>query len=330
MTRDTNAIITKKEVVATLQQKAAALDVEINAHGLLEWDAKVDYEHPAAVMGIDGEMYKSRSSSGPNAQGSVDPAALTGSSKWKKVVDVETKASTTKDGLIKLATDADTLAGTNADKAVTPAKLASRTATENRSGIARVASTSEVSAGTDDTKIVTPAKLANVTSTEIRRGLVELATQAEADAGTDAERAMTPALVKRRIDAVAAPADASTSQSGIVELADDLETRIGSDGEKVVTPAGLASVTSTDTRRGLVELATQVESDTGTDTSRAMTPSLVQRAIGRIADATTAVRQYVDCCALRARQRRGRGRSVMLQSPQRDSHPEQPRPLGRV
>lgn len=69
------------------------------------------------------------------------------------------QATTTVLGLVKLATNAEVQAGTDANKVVTPAGLSSRTATESRSGLAEIATQAETDAGTDDSRIVTPKKL---------------------------------------------------------------------------------------------------------------------------------------------------------------------------
>ena len=37
--------------------------VDVNAHGLLEWDARVMYQHPALVFGTDGAVYRSAQAS---------------------------------------------------------------------------------------------------------------------------------------------------------------------------------------------------------------------------------------------------------------------------
>jgi hypothetical protein len=66
-------------------------------------------------------------------------------------------------------------------------------ASETVAGIAELATTAETNAGTDDARIVTPAKLAGRTATETRTGIIEIATQSETDAGADDARAVTPA-----------------------------------------------------------------------------------------------------------------------------------------
>lgn len=65
--------------------------------------------------------------------------------------------------------------------------------TETARGMPLVATNAEVAAGTNAGKMVTPASLASRTATAARTGLVELATNAETQTGTDAARAVTPA-----------------------------------------------------------------------------------------------------------------------------------------
>ena len=46
-------------VLNELLRELTALGVEVNQHGLLEWDSRVSYLHPAMVMGSDGRLYVS-------------------------------------------------------------------------------------------------------------------------------------------------------------------------------------------------------------------------------------------------------------------------------
>jgi hypothetical protein len=96
-------------------------------------------------------------------------------------------------GALVPASNAEVQAGTDTVRAVTPAGLASLTATATRRGLVELATSTEAQTGTDTDRAVTPAGLASLTATDARRGLVELATNAEVQAGTDTVRAVTPA-----------------------------------------------------------------------------------------------------------------------------------------
>ena len=78
-------------------------------------------------------------------------------------------------------------------------------ATSTRPGVIEIATNEETVTGTDSSRAVTPAGLTARTATTGRTGLVELATPTETIAGTDAERAVTPAgftasFVKSHLD----------------------------------------------------------------------------------------------------------------------------------
>ncbi|WP_390897911.1 hypothetical protein [Pseudomonas citri] len=70
-------------------------------------------------------------------------------------------ASMTEKGLVELATNFETQTGIDALRAVTPAGLASRTATETRAGIVELATSVETQAGSDTVRAVHPAGLQN-------------------------------------------------------------------------------------------------------------------------------------------------------------------------
>lgn len=81
-----------------------------------------------------------------------------------KVVDVSNVATATAQGIVELATNAEAQAGTDSDRAVTPAALASRSATTSRTGLVELATQTEVNAGTDTTRAVTASTLRNSTN----------------------------------------------------------------------------------------------------------------------------------------------------------------------
>lgn len=69
-------------------------------------------------------------------------------------------ASVTDAGIVELATSAETIAGTDAGRAVTPAGLAAKVASDTASGIVELATLAETIAGIDIARAVTPAGLA--------------------------------------------------------------------------------------------------------------------------------------------------------------------------
>lgn len=89
----------------------------------------------------------------------VNGASTSSAADWIQLEVNRDHATTTVLGLIILATQTEVNTGTDTQKAVTPATLAGRTATETRTGIAEIATQVEVNAGTDDERFVTPLKL---------------------------------------------------------------------------------------------------------------------------------------------------------------------------
>lgn len=80
-------------------------------------------------------------------------------------------ASTTVEGVVELATDTETIAGTDTTRAVTPFGLNALTASTTRKGIVELATDAETATGTDTTRAVTPA---NITSLGIGTRLTAL------------------------------------------------------------------------------------------------------------------------------------------------------------
>lgn len=142
-----------------------------------------------------------------------------------------TQSSSSVSGIVELADNTETQAGTDTARAVTPAALSSRTATTERTGLVELATDVETQTGTDATRAVTPAGLASRTATDTRAGIVELATDSEAQAGTDTTRAVTPAALSSRT--------ATTDRTGLVELATDSEIDLATDATKAL-PASAA------------------------------------------------------------------------------------------
>ena len=83
--------------------------------GLAEWEVSVAYTHPVMVTGSDGNPYVSlQDSTG------VDPVTDTDASHWKRFGTSE-QATETLAGLVELATQEEADAGTDTERAMTPA-----------------------------------------------------------------------------------------------------------------------------------------------------------------------------------------------------------------
>lgn len=135
--------------------------------------------------------------------------------------------------------------------------------TETAQGLIQIATQVVVDAGTDDTQAVTPLKLKTNLDTRFGANTTPMDTT-----GMTANQVlrMNAALTELEpVDAVDLIPDATTTVKGIIELATNAETQTGTDTVRGVTPAGLASVTSTETRAGLSEISTTAEMLTGTD-----------------------------------------------------------------
>lgn len=72
-------------------------------------------------------------------------------------------------GVVELATDAETVTGTDTTRAVTPASLHNKVASATTIGIVRLATTVEAVAGTDTVKVITPAGAAAVSVEDRKR-----------------------------------------------------------------------------------------------------------------------------------------------------------------
>lgn len=145
-------------------------------------------------------------------------------------------ASETVAGIAEIATSVEAQAGTDNTRIITPAGLASRTATDARTGLVELATAVETQTGTDATRAVTPAGLVTRVATETAVGLVELANGAETQAGTDDTRAVTPLGLLSRF--------ATTTRTGIVELATAAEAAALSSASLALTPSTLLDIFS--------------------------------------------------------------------------------------
>ena len=157
-------------------------------------------------------------------------------------------ASTTQFGITRLATFAETNAGTDSGIAVTPAGLNNRNATETLTGIAEIATQAETNSGLDDIRFITPLKLA----TYIANGSVtapEIPLSPSINGNTTVQQALTDTIY-----------DIFSTNLTISVT----ETNFGR--------VNLSVVQATETQRGGAEVATQIETNAGTNDLTIVTP----------------------------------------------------------
>lgn len=160
-----------EQMVMQLRRRVLELEDIIFNH--VEQNATSDYPHPfmrvqylefAPGLGIGSQL------AGPtNGHVLTADNTIKGGLKWAAGGGSVPDATETVKGIAELATQAETDAGVDDSRIVTPKKLANwsgRTvpdATETVKGIAEIATQAETNTGTDDARIVTPLKLANWT-----------------------------------------------------------------------------------------------------------------------------------------------------------------------
>ena len=154
----------EREVVNQRFSEWDALALEFVRHGVVRWDERVDYSHPALVMGNDNTLYESVGSSGPGSSNATNPVIDIMFTYWQPLIRVASppNASETVRGIIQIATSTEAAARTDALKAVPAAYVAAAvpTADTGTQGKVELATTTETTTGTDVTRAVTPAGLA--------------------------------------------------------------------------------------------------------------------------------------------------------------------------
>jgi hypothetical protein len=157
-------------------------------------------------------------------------------------------ATTLVPGIIEIATDAETQAGTDTTRAVTPSSLSSRTATETRSGIAEIANQAEANAGVDDTRIITPLKLFGVLSS----------------GAIDSNDILLNPVINGNLNVQTALNDAVYDIDSPANTILVVESAVGQ--------VDIDVVQATETQRGAAEIATQIETNAGTNDLTILTP----------------------------------------------------------
>ena len=174
-------------------------------------------------------------------------------------------------------------------------------ATTSIRGVIEIATQTESAAGTATDLVVTPRLIKSKISADIvnastaSRGVIELPTQTESDSGTTTNLAMTPTLVARQIGRLVP--NATNQTAGLIEIASSSESNAATSTDKVMTPTlvrnriSVATPNATTSTRGLIEIATDSEAEDGVDTTRVVTPRTAKTRIDTITPQTASPTQ---------------------------------------
>ncbi|QMV28725.1 short tail fiber protein [Aeromonas phage AP1] len=195
------------------------------------------------------------------------------------------KATETKMGILRIATEAEVLAGTVADAIVTPKTLQAKwvrpDASETVKGLVRYATSAErletaasASIGINTAGIWDIIRTKAIGSTT-KAGTLKLSTITIGQQGTDSTTATSPDVVKAMIDkfAVTANSGATELTSGIVKISPSPVINAALHNGVAVSPKGFIETRATQSRVGTVKMATQAESNARTATDVAISPA---------------------------------------------------------
>lgn len=193
------------------------------------------------------------------------------------------RATTSVEGIARIATDADVMDGIGTNTIVTPSALNKRLehpeATTTQLGLTRYATNTEALAGALNNRAIVASSLKYVldktSATESRAGLAKISTNIQAQAGTDDTTIMTPKKVAHAIKMLSPSEGIATEKStGVVILATTAQAQNGMSREGMaISPYTFVNSKATTTKVGTVRCATVVEATNGNlDVGVAITP----------------------------------------------------------
>ncbi|SCU94325.1 hypothetical protein CNECB9_5260029 [Cupriavidus necator] len=232
--------------------------------GTYSQDTPVLEKSPAAILLLSTDMRFT----------TIDAALLQfGSADW-----TNPPATELRQGVVELATAAETQTGADGTRAVTPAALSARTATDTRTGLVELATDAEAQTGTDTSRAVTPANLSARTATEARTGLAAIASQAEANTAADDSKIITPK--KMGVYVAAAVAALVNSSPAALDTLKELADAIGDDANFSVTMTNALALKAPLASPAMTGTPTVPTAAAGTSTMQAASTDFVQQAIG--------------------------------------------------
>ena len=187
--------VPKREVFNQLFRELSAFAVEVNQHGLLYWDARIDYIHKAFVVGSDRIIYESVQDSK-----NVDPTKDADNSHWKPFLNL---ASLAEAGIIKIATPETVRLGENQTEAVTPFTLKDF-GDRNYSLLTHLHDNRYSRLGHNHDNRYLPATYTPPVASTAQSGILRLATLDESDDDRQ-DLGLTPAGLQKVVDAIDVP-----------------------------------------------------------------------------------------------------------------------------
>lgn len=195
------------------------------------------------------------------------------------------RATTSVEGISRIATDAEVIDGIGTNTIVTPAALNKRLehpeATTTQLGLTQYATNAEALAGALNNRTIVASSLKYVldktSATESRAGLAKISTNIQAQAGTDDTTIMTPKKVAHAIKMLSPAEGIATEKStGVVILATTAQAQNGQTREGMaISPYTFVNSKATTTKVGTVRCSTITEAVAGAITDGvAITPSV--------------------------------------------------------
>lgn len=208
--------------------------------------------------------------------------ALGALGEWSIAAEGLPVASETVQGIARLATTDEAIAGTNTTAIITPATMNAvvkkPNATESVVGMTRYSNYDQAKGGTDNESAMTPLKvryvLDNLPATESRLGALKIASASLAAAGTNDNTIMTPLKVKQAILALTpSEADASETVKGVTKLATVAIAQAGTARQGMaISPYTFARAYGTASNAGTFKLAQDGEMTNLSSNQHAVTP----------------------------------------------------------